>query len=82
MKEWHENDLLKIPEVVEEIKRHLWIESEKAGRDLGFEWAKDDWMKKFSQAWLAYHKPSAKIASQNFSDVPKQKRRSAKSYLF
>ena len=82
MKELDEKDLLKIPEIVEEIKRHLWIESERAGHDLGCEWAKNDWIKNFSKDWLAYHKPFARIASLNSSDMPKKKRRSAKSYLF
>ena len=27
----------------EEILKHKWIESEKAGRDVGFEWALLDW---------------------------------------
>ena len=27
----------------EEILRHKWLESEKAGRDVGFEWALLDW---------------------------------------
>lgn len=27
----------------EEILKHKWLESEKAGRDVGFEWALLDW---------------------------------------
>ncbi len=27
----------------EEILKHKWIESQKAGRDVGFEWALLDW---------------------------------------
>ena len=27
----------------EEILKHKWIESEKAGKDVGFEWALLDW---------------------------------------
>ena len=49
--------LLKNPKVVEEIKRHLWIESEKVGYDLGFEWAKADWLKRYADAWIAYYLP-------------------------
>ncbi len=52
--------LLKNPEVVKEIHRYLWVESEKAGRDLGFEWAAEDWLKRFSKAWMEYHNPKTK----------------------
>ncbi|MBF0483688.1 MAG: hypothetical protein HQL25_03170 [Candidatus Omnitrophica bacterium] len=48
-------DLLKDRQVVEEINRHLWIESEKAGRDIGFDSAAADWLEKFSSDWMNYH---------------------------
>lgn len=35
----------------EEILRHKWIESEKAGRDIGFERALLDWIIKFRSEW-------------------------------
>ena len=35
---------------VEEIKRHKWIESEKAGHDLGRA-AVDDWVKKYAKTY-------------------------------
>ena len=35
----------------EEILRHKWIESEKAGRDIGFEKALLDWIVKFRSGW-------------------------------
>jgi hypothetical protein len=35
----------------EEILRHKWMESEKAGRDIGFERALLDWMMKHRTAW-------------------------------
>lgn len=35
----------------EEILRHKWIESEKAGRDIGFERALLDWMLKHRAVW-------------------------------
>ncbi len=50
-------DLLKDERVIEEIKRHLWIESEKAGYDIGFDRAAEDWLKRFSNEWLKYHQP-------------------------
>jgi len=35
----------------EEILKHKWIESEKAGRDIGFEWALTDWIVKYRAKW-------------------------------
>ena len=37
----------------EEILRHKWIESEKAGHDIGFEKALLDWMVKHRAGWRA-----------------------------
>jgi hypothetical protein len=54
----------------EEILRHKWIESEKAGRDIGFEKALLDWIVKHRPAWrktrstalmLEQHHPTAPI---------------------
>lgn len=55
--------LLSNKKVVEEINRHRWIESEKAGYDIGFESASLDWLQKFSQAWMDYHMPRQKPPS-------------------
>ncbi len=35
----------------EEILRHKWIESEKAGHDIGFERALMDWIKNHREKW-------------------------------
>ena len=35
----------------EEILRHKWIESEKAGHDIGFERALLDWIIKYRSGW-------------------------------
>lgn len=35
----------------EEILRHKWLESEKAGHDIGFEKALLDWIVKFRSTW-------------------------------
>ena len=43
----------------EEILRHKWIESEKAGRDIGFERALLDWIRKHRDAWRASRRPGA-----------------------
>jgi len=36
----------------EEIDKHKWYESEKAGYDVGFAWALFDWTLKFKSQWL------------------------------
>jgi hypothetical protein len=48
-------DLLGIPEVIQEIEKHKWCESEKAGRDVGFEWASQDWLKRYADQWKQGH---------------------------
>ena len=35
----------------EEILRHKWIESEKKGKDIGFERALIDWIRKHRENW-------------------------------
>ena len=57
-------ELLKDRRVVEEINRHLWIESEKTGRDIGFQNAAADWLENFSKAWMDYHMPNSKKKSR------------------
>ena len=52
--------LLKDRRVIEEINRHLWIESQKAGKDITFETASEDWLKNFSKAWMQYHTPKGR----------------------
>ena len=36
----------------DEILRHKWIESEKAGKDIGFEKALIDWVNKHRIGWI------------------------------
>ncbi len=55
--------LLKDKRVVEEINRHLWIESERAGYDVGFENAAADWLENFSKSWMKYYMPEKKTVS-------------------
>jgi len=52
------NDLLKNSSLYrefqaerEEILKHKWIESEKAGHDIGFERALTDWIMKYRANW-------------------------------
>lgn len=46
---------------LEEINRHKWIESEKAGHDIGFERALTDWVVKYRALWLR-HRQSLRAA--------------------
>ena len=88
--------LLSDRRVIEEIHRHLWLESEKAGYNIGFEKAKEDWLKRFSKAWMEYNMPECltKTDGQNQKTTPVKiqaneleknsaaiKRRRAKSYI-
>ena len=49
--------LLQMKEVVEEINRHKWLQSEMVGFDVGFDKAADDWFDQYAAAWVAYHLP-------------------------
>ena len=50
-------DLLKDKRVIEEINKHLWIESQKAGCSIGIERATDEWLRLYSEGWMKYHMP-------------------------
>ena len=62
-------ELLKDRRVIEEINRHLWIESEKVGHDISFENASQDWLKKFSKAWMDYHMPDSGIFKKGKASI-------------
>ncbi len=44
----------------EEILRHKWIESEKKGKDIGFERALLDWIRKHRENWRKTRSDSKK----------------------
>ncbi len=46
----------------EEILRHKWIESEKAGNDIGFEKALLDWIIKYRSSWRTKRQTELKAA--------------------
>ena len=50
-------ELLKDKRVTEEINKHLWIESQKAGYSIGRERATDEWLKLYAEGWMKYHMP-------------------------
>jgi hypothetical protein len=43
----------------EEILKHKWIESEKAGRDIGFERALTDWIIRHRSKWKKSRQPAS-----------------------
>lgn len=49
--------LLKNKQVIEEINKHLWIESQKAGYSIGIERATDEWLRLYAAAWMKYNMP-------------------------
>lgn len=50
-------ELLKDKRVIQEINKHLWIESQKAGYSIGFERATDEWLRLYAAEWMKYHQP-------------------------
>lgn len=52
MPNMNNTELLKDKAVRDEIDRYKWIESEKAGHDIGFERASQEWLSKFSSVWI------------------------------
>ena len=47
----------------DEILRHKWIESEKTGRDIGFEKALLDWIIKYRSNWRTGRSKSMRVES-------------------
>ena len=39
---------------INEIRKHKWIESEKAGCEIGFATAAHDWISKYGETWLQF----------------------------
>jgi hypothetical protein len=46
----------------DEILRHKWLESEKAGHDIGFERALLDWIRNHRDAWRTGRRPAGNKA--------------------
>jgi len=62
-------ELLKDKRVIEEINKHLWIESQKSGYSIGIERATDEWLRLYAEGWLKYNCP------QEYSKRKKNKRK-------
>ncbi len=50
-------ELLKDKRVIDEIHKHLWIESQKAGVNIGVERATEEWMHLYAREWVRYNWP-------------------------
>jgi hypothetical protein len=66
-------ELLKNKEVIEEINRHLWIESQKAGYSIGIERATDEWLTLYAEGWMRYHMPEKLKMMQSKSKLETKK---------
>jgi hypothetical protein len=54
----------------EEIKKYKWIESEKAGQDIGWERATLEWMQKFFPEWKRHSwERAVQEATRTFSSL-------------
>jgi hypothetical protein len=51
----------------DEIMRHKWIESEKAGHDIGFEMALTDWIVKHRARWRRMRQQAVEAAASGGS---------------
>jgi hypothetical protein len=72
-------ELLKDGRVQEEISRHRWIESEKAGKDIGFDKASTDWLNRFSDAWIQYNSaPKAVSKAEPKADAKRSAKKMGK----
>lgn len=52
MKVISSRELLKDPDIINEINKYKWIQSEKEGKDIGFERASREWIKSYSFSYL------------------------------
>ena len=50
-------ELLNDRRVQEEISKHLWIESQKAGHSIGRERATEEWLHQYAEQWMKYNMP-------------------------
>ncbi len=57
-----DQELLKDHDVIQEIERFKWIESERSGADIGFDIAAREWLEKFSEAWVSAHTKRARTS--------------------
>jgi len=72
--------LLKDKRVIDEINKHLWIESQKAGYSIGIERATDEWLRLYSEGWMKYHMPRKynTLKGKKKTKVVKKRKKAAK----
>ena len=72
-------DLLKDKRVIDEINKHLWIESQKAGYNIGMERATDEWLQLYAEGWVKYHMPEKyeTLQAKNRKERDKDKKEKA-----
>ncbi len=80
VKKMKSKKLLDIPEVVDEINKHLWCESEKAGHDIGFDRAAEDWIERYSNDWMEHNMSIMEESKVLTKQRDPSKKRRAKSY--
>lgn len=51
------SDILKDKRAIEEINKHLWIESQKEGESIGLERATEEWLRLHALEWMKYNMP-------------------------
>jgi len=73
-------ELLKDKRVIEEINKHLWIESQKAGYSIGIERATDEWLRLYAKGWMKYHRPGdyGKVATKKEKKTTHKRRKTVK----
>jgi len=54
-------DLLGDPRVRKEIERYKWVESEKAGYDIGMARANREWLTSCAEAWKKMNQPRKRV---------------------
>jgi len=48
-------EMLKDKRVIEEINKHLWIESQKVGYSIGISRATEEWLRLYASGWLKHN---------------------------
>ena len=60
-----------LEDILNEVNKYKWYESEKAGADIGFERASREWIHSYSKDFLANHSNKTSFLSLKASPVAK-----------
>ena len=58
---------------LDEINKYKWIESEKVGRDIGWERASSDWLQNYFQEWKRHRWQRALRDALRHTDFPRMR---------